>query len=73
MKKIIFLLMLTIGCCLAMPEQTVAQTEQKTKVKKTTTVGQKVTNTFRKKHRKRYDGVKAKTKIEKPSVGTSNK
>ena len=65
--------MLSIGCCIVMPEKSVAQTEQKVKVKKTSTVGQKVANSFRKKPRKKYKGVKVKQKIERPSTGATSR
>jgi hypothetical protein len=69
MKKVIMLLMLSFGLAVFATSDGIAQTDEKVKVKKTSTAGQKVTNTFRKKHRKHYKGVKAKVKVDKPSTG----
>jgi hypothetical protein len=71
MKKIIFLLLVSFASAVALPTSSMAQTVEKTKVKKTSTPGQKVANTFRKKRNKRYKGVKVKQKIEAPSKGSS--
>lgn len=73
MKKIIFLLMLSFASYVALPTHSFAQAEEKTKVKKTSTPGQKVANTFRKKSNKRYKGVKVKEKVDSPSTGSSPK
>jgi ABC-type metal ion transport system substrate-binding protein len=70
MKKIVFLLLFSFGSYIALPVQSSAQTEQKVKVKKTSTPGQKVANTFRSKSHKKYKGVKVKEKIDKPSTGS---
>ena len=58
MKKLTVLLMLICAFCVT----TFAQTETKDKVKKTSTFGQKVHNTFSK--HKRYNGYKVKRKKE---------
>ncbi|HSU49782.1 MAG TPA: hypothetical protein VLJ41_04315 [Segetibacter sp.] len=69
MKKIIFVLLISFGSFIALPVKSSAQTEQKVKVKKTSTPGQKIANTFRKKSHKKYKGVKVKEKVDKPSTG----
>ncbi len=65
MKKLLFLVMLFTSVAFAASAQT---PEVKTKVKKTSTIPQKVHNTFSK--HKKYSGVKKKVKIEKPSTET---
>ncbi|MCW3114925.1 MAG: hypothetical protein JWR18_3321 [Segetibacter sp.] len=71
MKKIIFLLIVSLATAIATPSVSIAQTVEKVKVKKTSTPGQKVANTFRKKRNKKYKGVKVKHKVAAPSTGSS--
>ena len=60
MKKFLLLLMLTCTMGIVASAQV---KEEKSKVKKTSTVGQKIHNTFSK--NKRYKGHKVKHKVEK--------
>ena len=60
MKKLLFLLMLTFSVGLVASAQV---KDEKVKVKKTSTVGQKVHNTFSK--HKHYKGHKIKQKVDK--------
>lgn len=62
MKKLIA--MLTLACFVSLT--TLAQTTEKVKVKHTSTLGQKVHNTFSK--HKHYSGYKVKKKVEKPET-----
>lgn len=63
MKKLTLVLMMMLGFSIAF-----AQTPEKTKVKRTSTVGQKVHNVFSK--HKHYNGYKVKKKVEKPKTVT---
>ncbi len=66
MKKILFIAMVLF---LGLSTTTFSQEkENKVKVKKTSTVPQKIHNTFSK--HKKYSGVKAKVKVDKPSTET---
>lgn len=65
-------MLVSFAAAVATPSSSMAQTEEKVKVKKTSTPGQKVANTFRKKRNKKYKGVKVKHKVEAPSKGTSS-
>jgi hypothetical protein len=60
MKKIIALLLLCSACLSLFAQQTVANDKDHDKVKKTSTVGQKIHNTFSK--HKHYNGYKVKHK-----------
>ncbi|GAA4083490.1 hypothetical protein [Mucilaginibacter panaciglaebae] len=62
MKKLIAVLTLVSFVSLT----TLAQTAEKVKVKHTSTIGQKVHNTFSK--HKHYSGYKVKKKVEKPAT-----
>ena len=61
MKKLVIASMLFCGLSFGASAQTV----KKEKVKKTSTIPQKVHNTFSK--HKKYSGVKAKAKVDKPT------
>lgn len=60
MKKLLFLVMLFAGIAFTAPAQ---EKETKVKVKKTSTIPQKIHNTFSK--HKKHSGTKAKVKTEK--------
>jgi hypothetical protein len=60
MKKLLFLLI--FGSALSVAATAQAKAKEETKVKKTSTVGQKVHNTFSK--HKKYKGHKVKHKVE---------
>ena len=62
MKKIIALIMMVCTISLTAFAQTVSKDKDKDKVKKTSTLGQKVHNTFSK--HKRYNGYKVKHKAD---------
>ncbi|WP_018616446.1 hypothetical protein [Segetibacter koreensis] len=63
MKKAVMTIMLFAGIAIGASAQ--EGTLQKEKVKKTSTIPQKVHNTFSK--HKKYSGVKVKRKVDKPS------
>ncbi len=63
MKKVLLMVMLFAGIAFGASAQ--QGTLKKEKVKKTSTIPQKVHNTFSK--HKKYSGVKSKRKVDKPS------
>jgi hypothetical protein len=71
MKKLLFLLML--GGTLSVAATAQDKAKEETKVKKTSTVGQKVHNTFSK--HKKYKGHKVKHKVEnvRANIADANK
>ena len=62
MKKLLFMLMMFCAVGVGASAQQAKSKEEKTKVKKTSTIPQKVHNTFSK--HKKYKGYKTKHKVE---------